>query len=124
MDRKQESTQKKVVTLITNEPTFSSNEIKRLYLAKTKDTICTNQETSFPRFQDYCAQQCVSRKVNFKNLFFKTNTVMELALVLKVNTNIAHLNIASNGLKDDNIRILSQAIEWNHTIVHLDLQEN
>ena len=31
---------------------------------------------------------------------------MELALLLKVNTNIAHLNIAANCLKDDNIGIL------------------
>jgi Ran GTPase-activating protein (RanGAP) involved in mRNA processing and transport len=49
---------------------------------------------------------------------------MELALLLKVNSNIAHLNMAANCLKDDNIGILCRAVEWNHTIVHLDLQEN
>lgn len=56
-----------------------------------------------------------------KNMFLKLNTVMELAIILKANTKIAHLNLAGNCLKDDNIGILCQAVAQNHTIVHLDL---
>jgi Ran GTPase-activating protein (RanGAP) involved in mRNA processing and transport len=58
-------------------------------------------------------QNCINRKLVLSDLYLGLNSAKELANILCVNQNIAHLDLSKNNLRDEGIAILIKAIKRN-----------
>jgi hypothetical protein len=58
-------------------------------------------------------QNCINRKLVLSDLYLGLNSAKELANILCVNQNIAHLDLSKNNLRDEGIAILMKAIKRN-----------
>lgn len=66
-----------------------------IYLSTTEGSAGPTQ-----RFKDYCMQKCINRKLVLSELYLGLNSARELANILSINQNIAHLDLSKNNLGD------------------------
>ena len=76
------------------------------------------------RFKNTCERNCLNRKVQLTDLAVGANFCKEFASILKVNGNIAQLNLSNNRLLNEGVMNLCEALETYPTIVHLDIGGN
>ena len=136
-------------TVLEKVPTLSIFEMMRILDARNEDMGLKKQFTLNPtadgpqgleklfmeltdgngqgpaqRFKDYCEQKCVNRRLVIQNFSLGPIAAQEIASILAVNTNIAHVDLSKNNLQDAGVENLIRVIKNNTSIIHLDLTQN
>ena len=73
------------------------------------------------RFRAYCSKYCINRKLILKGFALGLESAKEIASILAVKSDIAHLNICKNNIRDEGVDVLMQVVRFNRNLVHLDL---
>ena len=73
------------------------------------------------RFRAYCSRYCINRRLVLKGFALGLESAKEIASILAVKSDIAHLNLCKNDIRDKGVDVLMQVIRWNRNLIHLDL---
>ena len=76
------------------------------------------------RFKDYCDQKCINRKIVVQGFSLGPKAAEEIANILAINQNVAHLDLRKNNLGDTGASLLMNTLKLNNSLVHLDLGQN
>ena len=76
------------------------------------------------RFREYCSKYCINRRLVLKGFALGFESAKEIASILAVKSEIAHLNICKNNIRDKGVDVLMQVVRYNQNLIHLDLTQN
>ena len=105
---------------VLNETTETPDGLEKLFFELTAG----NGQGPAQRFKDYCEQKCVNRRLVLQGFSLGPAAAQEIASILAVNADIAHVDLSKNNLQDEGLDSLMRVIKNNTSIIHLDLTQN
>lgn len=101
---------------------FSQHEIETLFAARNADIKNqTDEKESLKRFREYCATYCKNKKANLQSLTLKDESAHALFRILSTNSNLVHLDLDKNMLRDSGIAQLCKAFVYTRSLIHLNV---
>ena len=101
---------------------FSQQEIEMLFAARNADIKNqTGEKESLKRFREYCAAYCKNKKANLQSLTLKDESAQVLFRILSMNTNLVHLDLDKNMLRDSGIVHLCKAFVYTRSLIYLNV---
>ena len=73
------------------------------------------------RFRDYCNSNCVNGKLKLVGFGLGIESAREIASILAVKTDIVHINLSKNNLRDEGVDEILRKVRISNSIIHVDL---
>ena len=94
--------------------------LKRLFRAKCDDLKLVYVEKQQNRFLEFCSKSIKLTKLSINECGLGVRASEIIAEIIKMNTDFRHLELVNNNISDDGLKIITDALMCNHTIISVD----
>ena len=104
---------------------FSDEDIILLFESKCKDIQVEPKQELHSRFSEFVKKKCVNRIINLSECNFGFNSIKTICdFIEKYSNKVSRLILARNNIGDKGVEVVTNMLEDNDYILHLDLSSN
>ena len=112
------------LNLKVKQPVLSEDELVYLFQAKWKDLKFSVNLDQFERFRRYLGKESNNGKLKMVNLGLSKHTAVALWEIFKKNHKIKRLYISRNKLQNEGAIVLATLLKMDTNLIHIDLASN